>query len=60
MEKVDLHRIQVQEPDLTAYEIDFDKVSTLDDVIRILKAFNIKFYGNAIDPIKDLVKKSGR
>lgn len=59
MENVSLRHIEIQEPE-AVYEIDFDKVHTLDDVIRILKTFNIKLYGNAIDPIKDLVKKSGR
>ncbi len=39
------------------YKIDFEKVKTLDDVIRILKAKDITFEPDEnIEEIKDLVK----
>lgn len=39
------------------YKIDFEKVKSLEDVIRILKAMNISFeYYADIVGIKDLVK----
>ncbi len=40
-EKGNLNRIT----DVKAYVIDFDKVKTLEDVVAILKAFNIKIFG---------------
>jgi len=41
------------------YKIDFEKVKTLEDVIRILKVLNVSFkpYTKGLDEIKDLVKK---
>lgn len=42
---------------LTHHEvIDFDKVKTLEDVIRILKALDLSFEGMASSEISDLVK----
>jgi hypothetical protein len=35
-----------------AYEIDFDKVKTLEDVIGILKTLNIRFCG--VEYVKDI------
>jgi len=41
------------------YVIDFDKVTTLDDVIAILKAFNIKVYaGESTEVINYLLKEA--
>lgn len=41
----------------TSHEvIDFDKVKTLEDVIRILKALDVSFEGMASSKISDLVK----
>lgn len=38
------------------YKIDFEKVKTLEDVIRILKAIDIGFENGAEKEITDLVK----
>lgn len=41
------------------YKIDFEKVKTLEDVIRILKVLDVAFEPSAkgLDQIKDLVKE---
>lgn len=42
------------------YKIDFEKVKTLEDVIRILKVLDIAFEPNTknLDEIKDLIKET--
>lgn len=39
--------MKVKEP--VEYEVDFDKVKTLDDVINILKGMNIRYYQHPED-----------
>lgn len=41
------------------YTLDFDKIKTTEDVIRILKALDIKFAEGVknIESIKDLIKE---
>jgi hypothetical protein len=41
------------------YEIDFEKVKTVEDVVRILKVMNITFseWMSQIDDVKDLLKE---
>jgi hypothetical protein len=41
------------------YKIDFEKVKTLEDVIRILKVLDVAFepYTKGLDEIKDLIKE---
>ena len=38
------------------FEIDFEKVKTLDDVIKILKALNITFAGMYPETLKEYIK----
>lgn len=51
---------------LQHYKIDFEKVKTTEDVIRILKAFDVAFeqYNEGVKEIQDLVilvdKKGGQ
>jgi hypothetical protein len=43
---------------LTVYEVDYDKVKTVKDVVRVLKAIKVMFYGEEyIKGIEDLVKE---
>jgi len=44
------------------YKIDFEKVKTLEDVIRILKVLDVAFepYTKGLDEIKDLTKEESK
>ena len=41
------------------YEFDFDKIKTIDEVIRIIKGLRISFTGQypAFEELKDLIKE---
>ena len=41
------------------YELDFDKIKTVEDVIRIIKGLRISFTGQypAFEELKDLIKE---
>lgn len=44
---------------MTRYEFDFDKIKSVEDVIRILKALKISFTDQypAFEDVKDLLKE---
>jgi hypothetical protein len=54
-----MENININTEPTTKYEFDFDKIKTVEDAIRVLKALRISF-GNqypAYEEVKDLLKE---